>query len=89
MCTVCTLIPLKQKFHEAMLMVCISNALNFLFTSSSIYFINMLVKLYRIDLITYQWAVALSLKIVCTSGFLSIITPDLSPLPLPVSSYGM
>lgn len=49
----------------------------------------MLVKLYQIDLTTYQWAVALSLKIMCTYRFLHIITPDLSPLPLPASSCGM
>ena len=49
----------------------------------------MLVKLYRIDLTTYQWAAALSLKIMCTPRFLNIITPDLLPLTLPVSYCGV
>lgn len=70
----------EVSWNNALVSIC--NALDFLFTS--VYFINMLVKLSWIDLTSHQWAAALSLKIMCIPGFLNIITPNLFSPSLPV-----
>ena len=72
----------EVSWNNALVSIC--NAFDFLFTSSSVYFINMIVKLSWIDLTSHQWAAALSLKIMCIPGFLSIITANLFSPPLPV-----